>query len=58
VRIQTEDTVGVLDLRPLNAALLNSQLLPERKAFKDQVSLVLEYESEQSKDDLGKEFQR
>jgi hypothetical protein len=38
--------------------LLNSQLLAESKLFKDQVSLALEYESEQFKDDLGKDFQR
>ena len=35
----------------------NSQLLTERKVFKDQVSFALEYESEQSKDELGKDFQ-
>ena len=32
-------------------------LLMERKVFKDQVSFALEYESEQSKDELGKDFQ-
>ncbi len=35
----------------------NSQLLTERKVFKDQVSFALEYESEQSQDELGKDFQ-
>jgi len=41
-----ENTVGVFDLRPFYAALLNSQLLTKSKVFQDQVLPALEQGSE------------
>jgi len=39
-----EDTISVLDLGPLYAALLNSQLLAESQVFKNDILFAPEYE--------------
>ncbi len=52
-----ENTVGVFDLWPFYAALLNSQLLVESKVFKNYVLFALRYEPYKLKDHLGKDFQ-
>ncbi len=57
MRIHPEDAVAVFDLRPLNAALLNSQLLTESKVFKNYIMFALKYELWTLKDKLGKDFQ-
>ncbi len=49
--------ISVLDLRPLCAALLTSQLLAAGQVFKNYVMLAPQYEPEKLKDELTKGFQ-
>jgi hypothetical protein len=52
-----EDTITVFNLWPFDAALLNSQLLAERKVFNNDALFAPEYELKQLQHKPDKDFQ-